>query len=278
MRIWAVVVAVVVIGAEAHAGGPVSPRLAALAVRVAAKQRGAEDAFWKQVADEGAPLVEDTRDPEGRLLVTFVYRAKPDTRAVALYSAPGGIYSYARLERLAGTDVFAYSALVAPSARFSYVLAPGDDLGPPGGGREDIDRSVPLFRPDPLNKHPYHTRSLVEPPKAPPQPLLVPHRATATGELTRFRVRSKALGNERDILVYTGGARLRRRVPGVRWCARLGVLARHDRRRADRTAGRPVRRRGQAAGVAGQGHRARGRPGTADDPGVGPAHGDPRWR
>jgi enterochelin esterase-like enzyme len=120
-----------------------------------------------------------------------------------MYAAPGGMYSYARLARLAGTDVFAYSALVDPSARFSYVLAPGDDLGPPGGGNEDVQRRVPLFRPDALNKHPYHVRSLVELPKAPAQPLVVPHRETATGELTRFKVKSKALGNERDVLVYT---------------------------------------------------------------------------
>jgi len=204
MRILALAVAaVLVIAARADADAPVSPRLAALAAQVAAKQRGAEDAFWNQVAGEGTPLVEDTRDPKGRLLVTFVYRARPDTRAVAMYAAPGGIYSYAQLARLAGTGVFAYSALVDPSARFSYVLAPGDDLGPPGGGVEDIGRRVPLFRPDPLNKHPYHVRSLVELPKAPQQPLLVPHRETATGELTRFKVTSKALGNEREVLVYT---------------------------------------------------------------------------
>jgi hypothetical protein len=151
MRMLALAVAaVLVVAARADADAPVSPRLAALAAQVAAKQRGAEDAFWNQVAGEGTPLVEDTRDPKGRLLVTFVYRAKPDTRAVAMYAAPGGIYSYAQLARLAGTGVFAYSALVDPSARFSYVLAPGDDLGPPGGGIEDIGRRVPLFRPDPL--------------------------------------------------------------------------------------------------------------------------------
>jgi enterochelin esterase family protein len=204
MRICPVVVAAVVaIGSRAYAEAPVSPRLAELAAKVAANQRGAEAAFWTRVAGEGTPLVEDTRDPKGRLLLTFVYRAKPDTRAVAMYAAPGGMFSYARLARLAGTDVFAYSALVDPSARFSYVLAPGDDLGPPGGGIEDVQRRVPLFRPDALNRHPYHTRSLVELPNAPAQPLVVPHRETATGELARFKVKSKALGNERDVLVYT---------------------------------------------------------------------------
>jgi len=192
-----------VLVSPAHGDAPASPRLSELAAKVAANQRGAEDAFWSRIAGEGTPLVEDVHDPAGRLLVTFVYRARPDTRAVALYNAPGGIYGYARLEQLAGTGVFAYSALVDPAARFSYVLAPGDDLGPPGGGPRDVERRVPLFRPDPLNQHPYHARSLVELPRAPPQPQLVPHRETAAGELTRFKVRSKALDNARDVLVYT---------------------------------------------------------------------------
>src|SRR5262245_833542 len=106
MRSWILVIAAVAISSPASAA-PTSPRLAALAAQVATKQRGVEDAFWKQVADEGTPLVEDTHDPKGRLLLTFVYRARPDTRAVAMYAAPGGMYSYARLERIAGTGVFA---------------------------------------------------------------------------------------------------------------------------------------------------------------------------
>jgi hypothetical protein len=87
MRSWAIAIVAMAISAPA-AAGPTSPRLAALAAQVAAKQRGVEDAFWKQVADEGTPLVEDMHDPKGRLLLTFVYRARPDTRAVAMYAAP----------------------------------------------------------------------------------------------------------------------------------------------------------------------------------------------
>src|SRR5262245_30218270 len=114
------VVALSVVARSAHADPLASPRLAALATKVAAKQRGAEDAFWKQVADEGTPFVEDTHDAKGRLLVTFVYRARPDTRVVAMYGAPGGAaVGYAHLERLPGTGVFAHSTLVDPAARFS---------------------------------------------------------------------------------------------------------------------------------------------------------------
>lgn len=203
-----VVVALVVafvspsVARSAPADPPASPRLAALAAKVAAKQRGAEDAFWKQVADEGTPLIEDTHDAKGRLLVTFLYRARPDTRVVAMYGAPdGAAVGYAQLKRLPGTGVLAHSALVDPAARFSYLFAPGDDFGPPGA-EADFEKRGRLFRPDGLNKHPYDTSSLVELPKAPAQPWLVPHRETPTGSLVRFQAKSKALGNERQVLVY----------------------------------------------------------------------------
>lgn len=203
MRTWLATVVLLAVVSSAHADPPTSPRLAALAAKVAARQRGAEDAFWKQAADEGTPLVEDIKDPRGRLLVTFVYRARPDTRAVAVYNAPEGMNGgYARLERLAGTGVFAYSALVDPRARFAYLFAPGDDFGPPRGA-SDYGKRESLFRADPLNKHPYDIGSLVELPGAPAQPWLVPHRETPTGELAAFKVKSKALDNERDVLVYT---------------------------------------------------------------------------
>jgi enterochelin esterase family protein len=203
LRTIAAVAALWCVAGAARADAPASPRLAAFAAKVAAKERGAEDAFWKQVTDEGTPMVEDVHDPKGRLLVTFLYRAKPDTRVVAMIGAPdGGSAGYARLQRLAGTAVFAHSALVDRTARFSYMFAPGDDLGAPMGFA-DFEKLEPLLQPDLLNKHPMRTSSRVELPGAPAQPLLVPHRETPEGEVIEYKVKSKALGNERTVLVYT---------------------------------------------------------------------------
>jgi Domain of unknown function (DUF3327) len=171
----------------ARADGPASPRLAELSAKVAAKERGAEDAFWTRVTDEGTPMVEDVHDSKGRLLVTFLYRARPDTRVVAMFGAPDGapggpgaggpIPGYARLERLTGTSVFAHSALVDPAARIIYTLVPGDGFGPPSGFA-DFQKRLPLMRHDALNRHPQRTGSRIDLPKAPPQPLLVVHRDT----------------------------------------------------------------------------------------------------
>jgi enterochelin esterase-like enzyme len=201
----------------ARGDGPTSPRLAALSARVAAGERGAEDTFWKQVSEEGTPIVEHVPDAKGRLLVTFLYRARPDIHAVAMFGAPDGapgmpLGHYARLERLRGTSVFAHSALVDPAARITYILVPGDDFGPPTGF-PDMDKRLPLMRYDALNEHPQRWGSGCAPsppfcsrvdlPKAPSQPLLTVHRETPAGDLVEVKVASKALANERRVLVYT---------------------------------------------------------------------------
>lgn len=203
MRAWVMMV-VVMLGAVslAHAGPPPSPRIAALAARPATVS-----AFWKQAASEGTPIVEDVHDPKGRLLVTFVYRARPGTKHVAMYNAPTlAPAGYARLERIAGTDVFAWSALVDPAARFTYWFAPDDDFGPPGE-IDDFAKRVALFRTDSLNKHPSsgpgRMTALVELPRAPAQPELEPRRDSPAGELVEYEVTSKALGNHRPVMVYT---------------------------------------------------------------------------
>jgi enterochelin esterase family protein len=176
-----------------------SPRLAALAAKPAT-----QDAFWKQVATEGTPLVEDIKDPKGRLLVSFLYRAKPGTKHVAMYNAPNGtLFGYQQLARIPKTDTFAWSTLVAPDARFTYFLAPGDNFGPLVG-MPNFEKRQPLWIPDPTNKRPYLVSgSMLELPKAPVQSWLVPKRGTPAGDLVAFTAKSKALSNERTVLVYT---------------------------------------------------------------------------
>jgi enterochelin esterase-like enzyme len=202
--------------APARGDGPASPRLAELSAKVAARERGAEEAFWRRVTDEGTPMVEDVHDSKGRLLVTFLYRAQPDTREVAMLGAPDGapgfpLGGYAKLERLTGTSVFAHSALVNPATRIVYTLVPGDGFGPPTGF-SDMKKRLPLMRYDALNKRPQRWGSACAPgrlcsridlPKAPPQPLLMAHRETPPGDLVEGKIESKRLGNERRVLVYT---------------------------------------------------------------------------
>jgi enterochelin esterase-like enzyme len=187
------------VGRVAAAEPSPSPRLSALAAKPAT-----QDAFWKQLATEGTPLVEDIKDPKGRLLVSFLYRAKPGTKHVALYNAPNGtLLGYQALAHIPKTETFAWSALVAPDARFTYFLAPGDNFGPLVGNPH-FEKRQALWIPDPTNKRPYLVfGSMLELPKAPPQSWLVPRRGTPAGDLVSFTAKSKALNNERGVLVYT---------------------------------------------------------------------------
>ena len=178
------------------AADPTSPRIAALTAKT-------EDAFWKQLAVEGTPIVEDVKDPKGKLLVTFVYRAKAGEKAVAAYGTPSPTFiGHVQLERVAGTNTFAASMLVDPAARFSYMLSPGDDFGTPT--MKDLPKRFPLFRPDVFNKRPSGIQgSILELPKAPPQPWLVPKPGTKPGDLVVHEVKSKLLDNKREVVVYT---------------------------------------------------------------------------
>ncbi|MBA2540065.1 MAG: DUF3327 domain-containing protein, partial [Deltaproteobacteria bacterium] len=201
MRTLAVLVGLVswVAATVASAEPSPSPRIAAVAAKPST-----EAAFWKQVAAEGTPLIEDIKDPKGRLLLTFVYRARPTTKHVAIYNAPNNVLiGYGQLERIPKTNVFATSMLVDPAARFIYALAPNDNFGVPVG-MADVMRRMPLLQPDLLNKHPIETSgSAVTLPKAPPQPWRTPKRGTPTGTLTQYLTSTKGLPGKRPVLVYT---------------------------------------------------------------------------
>jgi hypothetical protein len=74
----------------APAASSASPRIAALRKQVEARNKAAVVEFWTSIAENHAPLIEP--DPaDGRSsLVTFVWRAKEETRNVVVYSGFSG--------------------------------------------------------------------------------------------------------------------------------------------------------------------------------------------
>ena len=98
MRGWWIVGVLVTLCAIAQSSPYLSPRIWTLAAKP-----WTVDEFWKQVEAEGTPIVENVFDPDGRVLVTFVYRAGPATKHVALYHVPSGEQiGYAQMERIPG--------------------------------------------------------------------------------------------------------------------------------------------------------------------------------
>ncbi|MDR3014562.1 MAG: DUF3327 domain-containing protein [Delftia acidovorans] len=193
-----------------------SPRLQALAQAI---QRGAgsgvaADAFWRRVQDEGAPMVEPL--PGGQSLVTFLWRGLPRAgmQGVRLFGSPAG--NHDPLQHLPGSDVWWASFRMADTARLSYRLAPDVPLIA-GSAMEQRRALLATAQRDPLNpkvfpqppKSPqggfidaFQGASVLELPKAPPQPWVAPRAGVAQGALVQHRLSSRVLGNSRDVWTY----------------------------------------------------------------------------
>ncbi|MDH2228406.1 DUF3327 domain-containing protein [Delftia tsuruhatensis] len=190
-----------------------SPRLRALAQAI---QRGAgagvaADAFWRRVQEEGTPMVEPLS--EGHSLVTFLWRGQPRAgmQGVRLFGSPAG--NHDPLQHLPGSDVWWASFRMADNARLSYRLAPDVPLIE-GSAMEQRRALLATAQRDPLNPKTFpqppeggfidvfQGASVLELPKAPPQPWTAPRAGVAQGQLVQHRLRSRVLGSSRDVWTY----------------------------------------------------------------------------
>ncbi|WP_353149101.1 enterochelin esterase domain-containing protein [Pollutimonas bauzanensis] len=181
-----------------------SPRLRALQKTIASG--GSSEAFWKEIAREGSPLIESLSDKES--LVTFLW--KGEAKNVRLFGSPSGDHD--PLARLPGSDVWWATFRMPNTARLSYRLAPDipvvqDD---PRAQRRIIlataqrDHLNPRVFPDTADTliDIYQGASAVALPKAPPQPWIERNAGTAAGTLVHHELDSAILGNRRDVWIY----------------------------------------------------------------------------
>ncbi|WP_313079203.1 enterochelin esterase [Pulveribacter sp.] len=190
----------------AAAPAPDSPRLRALAQALA--EGGDTEAFWRERAQQGTPLVEPL--PEGQSLVTFLWRGTPGTRSVRLFGSPSG--NHDPLVRLGASDVWWTSFRMPSSARLSYRLAP--NVPQVQGTAQDQRRMIlATAQRDPLNPRVFPPRadarldafqgsSVLELPQAPPQPWTAPRAGVAEGTMQRHVLTSSLLGNQRPVWLY----------------------------------------------------------------------------
>lgn len=187
-----------------------SPRLQALAAQLAAG--ASSDAFWQEVAAQGAPLVEPWSDSER--LVSFVWRGA--RHSVRLFGSPSG--NHEPLQRLESgklpNDVWWASFVMPRDVRLSYAFAP-DVRNIDGSAMEQRRSILATLQRDPLNPlhwaaaaegaqpvDVYQGRSVLQLADAPPQPWLAKRSQVASGSLQRHWFTSAALGNGRDVWVY----------------------------------------------------------------------------
>lgn len=188
-----------------------SPRLSALKQEVEAGNRAALESFWQVVTKQGAPLIEPFKGDDRHVLLTFLWRAKEETRNVVVVGGVAGHdFSENQMTRLLDTDLWYRTYKVRKDARFTYNLSPNDSLVP----FEKIDlrdqkaemQRISTFKLDPLNPKSYlglPSTSLLELPGAPPQPWIKRSPDVPAGKVEEKRLKSAILGNERKAWVYT---------------------------------------------------------------------------
>jgi len=199
-----------------------SPRIEVLRQQVI-RDHVSTDAFWKQIAHEGTPLVEPFGTADVYQLVTFLWRAAHETRNVLVLGSltvSGTPRMDYVMHRLANTDLWYWTVKLPRGARFSYRLSPNDTLAGFDGPR--ADQRIATTQSDPLNAHRlecspdatrFACRSLAELPGAPPQPWLVKKVGTPEGKVEARTIRSNIQKLDREISIYTPAGYTRNGTP-----------------------------------------------------------------
>jgi enterochelin esterase family protein len=110
---------------------------------------------------------------------------------------------------LPGTDVWYRTYRLRADTRSEYRLAENDSLAPLGTAQAPLPTAERQagWGLDPRNRRPFPAHqpyaSSFALPAAPPQPWIDPRLGVPAGRLDHHRVASAALGNERDVSVYT---------------------------------------------------------------------------
>jgi len=189
-----------------------SPRLQQLQDDLEAGKKGTLGSFWKEIKEQGAPLVEGIEGDSRHRLVTFLWQASGDLLSVSLVSLltnPSKQY----MRYIPDTDVWYLSMQLSSNLRATYQFFPEERSASVKGSS---DTTQDIYLPDPLNPNifPFYTkdedptgvklaRSVLELPDASPQPWITPQEGVAKGKVHLHTMRSKILGNDRRIWVYS---------------------------------------------------------------------------
>jgi enterochelin esterase-like enzyme len=186
-----------------------SPRIDSLRKQVASGNADI-NAFWKQVAAEGTPLIESIENDPQHQLVTFLWRGTPETRNVFPVGSfkIGGLYPLDYVfHQIPLTDVWYLTVRLPTGARFTYGLSENDPLVFTGFQPERYATT----QVDPLNPHRwgcapdatrYDCESMAEIKGAVPQPWIIKNSNIAAGTIVKKKIHSELLKNEHGLSIY----------------------------------------------------------------------------
>jgi enterochelin esterase-like enzyme len=190
-----------------------SPRIQALRSEIAAGN--STEAFWKEMAARGTPLVEPFGSDGRYQLVTFLWRATHETRNVLVpgsFLGPVSPHDLA-MQRLGTSDVWYLTLKMPAGARFTYSLSPNDPMTweYPRAAERGVTRQVDPLNPQrmswgsgscPANASKFACISVAELPHATPQPWTISKPETPRGKVEKGSLKSTIQGIERTFSVY----------------------------------------------------------------------------
>ena len=175
------------------------PRITALQQALAQGDHAALDAFWREVSQQGTPLIEPVAHDTQNSLVTFVWRGGVETQSVAVVSnLSGQMGASEAMARLPATDLWYRTYKLPNDARESYQFAvAGENVTDPFNPRQYV------WPDDAELEFTGWVSAVLELPDAPPQPWSTPRPDTPGGQVTLHRIHSEFLDREYRVWVYT---------------------------------------------------------------------------
>ncbi|MES2460903.1 MAG: alpha/beta hydrolase-fold protein [Armatimonadota bacterium] len=186
--------------------GQQSPRLRLLWKELEASPENGDAVVEKFLSERRAaqgPLVEPLPGSEERVLLTLLYPGDPATRGVLVESAPN-LYSFASMERFAGTSLWSASFIVPRNSRIVYHFVVRRVVPTTEGDSPGLRLTITKER-DALNP----ARSSIAPllatvvfPDTAAQPYIV-NTGVPQGALVLREIKSSLLDETRPYTVYT---------------------------------------------------------------------------
>jgi enterochelin esterase-like enzyme len=183
-----------------------SPLIGRLGTQIQSGKTVALAKFWREIERSGTPVIERMNGDSHNVVVTFLWRGGPETRAVELIapleSVPG--MPHLRLIPLAETNVWYGSWAMPDDVRFTYRLTPS--------ATASDRRQVAV--PDPLNPSrmtisfeggtiPTTELAIASMPNAPTEEWITKQPNVPEGSVVQQVVNNGVLSGEREIWVYT---------------------------------------------------------------------------
>jgi enterochelin esterase family protein len=176
-----------------------SPRMRKLWSELEAEGAAAIERFSKEMQGH-APLVEPTADDSKDVLLTFMWRGKPENGYIALVGPSITGDGESPMRRFEETDLLFFTARVPKDSRFTYYFLQGSPLT--GLAPEQAKGLRPSIEPDPWNPREFLGSSFVELPDAPAQPFAARVDGAPQGRIVETSIPSAILGEDRKVGVY----------------------------------------------------------------------------